>query len=91
MATFDPSSSNPLVMDTTTERITKPDALILKHLFSVFLLFASILLLRYHWNRRRLYIMARQLHGPTAWPVIGSALWFLGSTESKRSAKRDRI
>nr|QZM07480.1 cytochrome P450 monooxygenase CYP349R1 [Lasioderma serricorne] len=76
-------------MDTTTEELLskKSNTLILtnllfKNLTSVILLISIALILQYHWNRRRLYIMARQVHGPIAWPIIGSALWFFGSTEN---------
>lgn len=36
--------------------------------------------LQYHWNRKRLYKMAAHFDGPISLPLIGSGLYFVGST-----------
>lgn len=41
-----------------------------------------ILCVQYHWKRWRLYRMAAKIPGPIGYPLIGSALMFVGSTES---------
>lgn len=38
---------------------------------------AVFLLLKYHWTRRRMYLLASQLDGPTAWPVVGNGHSFM--------------
>lgn len=45
---------------------------------SVFL----VMLAQYHWKRRRMYRMAAKIPGPPSYPIVGSGLMFIGSTES---------
>lgn len=42
-----------------------------------------LFLLKYHWDRRRLYYFAWKVHGPIGWPIVGSALYFAGNCEGK--------
>lgn len=43
----------------------------------------TILIVKYNWNRRKLYALSNKLDGRLALPLIGNSYVFLGSAHSK--------
>jgi hypothetical protein len=39
--------------------------------------------LHYRWTNRRIYAVAKKLHGPAPWPIVGNGHLFMGSSESE--------
>lgn len=48
---------------------------------------AMLLILKYHWTRRRMYLLASQLDGPIAWPIIGNGHTFMSEPDGKLRIK----
>ncbi|XP_044261137.1 cytochrome P450 4C1-like [Tribolium madens] len=45
-----------------------------------------VFFIKYHWNRRWLYYHSSKLPGPSSWPLIGSAHYFLGGYDDMYQA-----
>lgn len=56
--------------------------MIVSQLLAVVGLFA---LSAYYWHRRRLYLLAWQLNGPTGYPLIGAAHLFFDATSKRKT------
>lgn len=62
-------------------RLTMPEVIA----YPIILSFFVILWCRYKWNRRHFDKLASSLKGPPAYPIIGSALQFIGTPQSERN------
>lgn len=47
--------------------------------------------IKYHWSRRHLYLIAAQLPGPPALPILGNALAFYCKPEGKLFCRTSQL
>jgi len=69
-------------------RLTMPEVIAYPIILSFFILWC-----RYKWNRRHFDKLAARLKGPPAYPIIGSALQFIGTPqgEGNKTFKRNMM
>jgi CBS domain containing-hemolysin-like protein len=58
--------------------------MVLLLLLLLLIFFLLLLYAHFRFRRRRMEALAAKISGPPAWPFIGNALQFLGTTQGKK-------